>query len=67
MRDNPIAVYVRTARKKLKMTQKDLSDFSGLSLHFIQNLEQGKESLQLDKVNELLNFFNAEIVIRERK
>ncbi|MDD6241069.1 MAG: helix-turn-helix domain-containing protein [Eubacteriales bacterium] len=67
MRDNPIANYVRTTRKKRKMTQKDLADFSGLSLHFIQNLEQGKESLQLDKVNELLNFFNAELVVKERK
>lgn len=67
MKGNPIAVYVKTSRKKMGMTQQDLADFSGLSLHFIQNLEQGKESLQLDKVNELLNFFNAEIVVKERK
>jgi predicted transcriptional regulator len=42
MRGNPIAVYVLESRKKMHMTQKDLADFSGLSLHFIQNLEQGK-------------------------
>jgi len=67
MKGNPIAVYVKASRKKMGMTQRDLADFSGLSLHFIQNLEQGKESLRLDKVNELLNFFNAEITVRERK
>ena len=67
MRDNPIANYVRTTRKRMKLTQKDLADYSGISLHFIQNLEQGKESLQLDKVKELLDYFNAELVVRERK
>ena len=67
MRDNPIANYVRTTRKRMKLTQKDLADYSGISLHFIQNLEQGKESLQLDNVKELLDYFNAELIVRERK
>ena len=51
MRDNVIANFVRTQRKKMGYTQEELALFSGLSLHFIQNLEQGKESLQLNKVN----------------
>lgn len=34
---------------------------SGLGLNFIRNLEQGKASLRLDKVNQLLEYFNYEM------
>ena len=66
MRDNAIATFIRTRRKEMGYTQEDLAIRSGLSLHFIQNLEQGKESLQMDKVAKLLNFFNAEIDVKVR-
>ena len=64
MRDNVIANFVRTERKKMGYTQEELDLFSGLSLHFIQNLEQGKESLQLNKVNELLEFLGAKLDVK---
>jgi y4mF family transcriptional regulator len=64
MRDNVIANFVRTQRKKMGYTQEELALFSGLSLHFIQNLEQGKESLQLNKVNELLEFLGAKLDVK---
>ena len=64
MRDNVIANFVRTERKKMGYTQEELAIFSGLSLHFIQNLEQGKESLQLNKVNELLEFLGAKLDVK---
>jgi y4mF family transcriptional regulator len=64
MRDNVIANFVRTERKKMGYTQEELALFSGLSLHFIQNLEQGKESLQLNKVNELLEFLGAKLDVK---
>lgn len=66
MRENNIVTFVRNSRKEMGFTQQDLAIRSGLSLHFIQNLEQGKESLQMDKVNELLNFFNAELYVKVR-
>lgn len=66
MRENNIANFVRSHRKEMGFTQEDLAIRSGLSLHFIQNLEQGKESLQMDKVNELLDFFNAELDVKVR-
>ena len=64
MRDNVIANFVRTQRKKMGYTQEELALFSGLSLHFIQNLEQGKESLQLNKVNELLELLGAKLDVK---
>lgn len=62
-----ISSFVKKMRKEFKLTQEDLAIRSGLSLHFIQNLEQGKTSLQMDKVNELLDFFNAELVVEAKK
>jgi len=44
------------------MTQEELSLKSGVGLRFVRDLEQGKKSLQLDKVNQLLDFFNYEMV-----
>ena len=43
------------------MTQEDLSLKSGVGLRFVRDLEQGKRSLRLDKVNQLLDFFNYEM------
>jgi serine/threonine-protein kinase HipA len=39
------------------LTQKDLADRAGVGLRFIRDLEQGKESLRLDKVNQVLALF----------
>ena len=50
------------ARASQNMTQKELSLKSGVGLRFVRDLEQGKETLRLDKVNQLLDFFNYEMV-----
>lgn len=44
------------------MTQEELSMKSGVGLRFVRDLEQGKASLRLDKVNQLLDFFNYEMI-----
>lgn len=59
---NNLSQTVKNLRKEYKMTQEDLSLKSGVGLRFVRDLEQGKASLQLDKVNQLLNFFNYEMV-----
>lgn len=56
-RDNPIAKFTRQRRKELNLTQVELSDITGVGLRFIRELEQGKPSLMMNKVNELLLFF----------
>ena len=43
------------------MTQVDLSQKSGVGLRFIRDLEQGKTTLRLDKVNQVLSMFGAEV------
>ncbi|WP_026808551.1 helix-turn-helix domain-containing protein [Arenibacter latericius] len=56
-RQNAIAQFVRSRRRTAKLTQVELSDFTGLGLRFVRELEQGKPNLRTDKVNQLLLFF----------
>ena len=47
-----LAKYVKEMRKQFGLTQVDLSQKSGVGLRFVRELEQGKETLRLDKVNQ---------------
>ena len=57
---NPIASFVKEKRKKLNLTQIDLAEKAGVGIRFIRELEQGKETLQLNKVNQVLQLFGHE-------
>ena len=59
---NELSATVKSLRKQFKLTQEDLSIKSGVGLRFVRDLEQGKSTLRLDKVNQLLDFFNYEMV-----
>lgn len=52
-----IADFVKLYRKRYKMTQKDLADRAGVGLRFVRELENGKSTLRLDKVNCVLDLF----------
>lgn len=52
---------VKKLRKEYGLTQEDLALKSGVGLCFIRNLEQGKATLRMDKVNQLLDLFNYEL------
>lgn len=49
-------------RKQYDLTQVDLSEKAGVGLRFVRELEQGKHTLRMDKVNQVLNLFGAELV-----
>ncbi len=55
-----IAQYVKEMRKKYKLTQVDLSEKTGVGLRFVRELEQGKTTLRLDKVNKVFELFGTE-------
>jgi y4mF family transcriptional regulator len=63
-----LSQFVKDMRKKYHLTQVDLSQKSGVGLRFVRELEQGKTTLRLDKVNQVLELFGAECqpVIRQR-
>ena len=64
---NILSTTVKMLRKQYNLTQEELSLKSGLGLRFVRDLEQGKETLRLDKVNQLLDFFNYEMVATQKK
>jgi len=59
---NNLSITVKMLRKQYNLTQEELSLKSGVGLRLVRDLEQGKETLRLDKENQLLDFFNYEMV-----
>jgi y4mF family transcriptional regulator len=53
--------FVKQKRNAVKLTQPDLAEKAGVGLRFIRDLEQGKESVRLDKVNQVLNLFGHQV------
>lgn len=56
-----IAIFVKSRRKAVGLTQPELAEKAGVGLRFVRELEQGKETLRLDKVNQVLQLFGYEI------
>ena len=61
-----IGDYIKTERKKAGLSQEDFAMRSGLGLRFIRELEQGKETVRMDKVNQALAMFGMEAVPGEK-
>ena len=59
---NEIAVYIKRKRKEAGLTQEEFAMRSGLGLRFVRELEQGKETVRMDKVNQALGMFGMEAV-----
>ena len=66
MKITQLSKVVKNLRKEHGLTQEDLAMKSGVGLCFIRNLEQGKASLRMDKVNQLLDLFNYELTATKR-
>jgi len=58
---NNFSKFIKSKRKEFKMTQKDLSYITGVGLRFVRDLEQGKSTLRLDKVNQVLSIFQYQV------
>lgn len=56
-----LSKYVKLKRKQYNLTQVELSEKSGVGLRFVRELEQGKQTLRLDKVNQILALFGTEV------
>lgn len=56
-----LASFIKGKRKALYLTQLELAEKAGVGLRFIRELEKGKESLRLDKVNQVLQLFGYEV------
>lgn len=56
-----LSKYIKEMRRQCKLTQVDLAEKSGVGLRFVREMEQGKPTLRLDKVNQVLALFGKEM------
>lgn len=56
-----LPLFVKERRKLLGLTQEDLAKKAGVGLRFVRDLEQGKKTLRMDKVNQVLVLFGQEL------
>ena len=56
-----IAEHIKAKRKGFRLTQVELAERAGVGLRFVRELERGKETVQLDKVNLVLKLFGEEL------
>jgi y4mF family transcriptional regulator len=53
--------FVKEKRKALRISQTELAMRVHVGLRFIRELEQGKKTLRMDKVNQVLNYLGYEL------
>lgn len=53
--------FIKQKRSAVKLTQPELAEKAGVGLRFLRELEQGKKTLRLDKVNQVLRLFGYEV------
>jgi y4mF family transcriptional regulator len=56
-----LSQFVKEKRKALSLTQEELSSKAGVGLRFVREMEQGKQTLQMNKVNQVLKLFGYEL------
>jgi y4mF family transcriptional regulator len=56
-----LAIFLKNKRKQSKLSQPELAEKAGVGLRFIRDIEQGKPSLRMDKVNQVLRLFGQEL------
>lgn len=56
-----LSEYIKQKRKKYGLSQVELAERAGVGLRFIRDLEQGKQTLRMDKVNDVLALFGEHL------
>ena len=56
-----LSKFIKEKRKDLRLTQVELSEKAGVGIRFIRELEGGKSTLRIDKINQVLDLFGYEL------
>ena len=62
---NPSA-YLKQQRKQTNLTQEELAAKAGVGLRLVREIEQGKTTMRMDKVNQILALFGAELIVNPK-
>ena len=65
--ENNLAQLIKQKRKRLKLTQIDLAQKAGVGLRFLRELESGKTTLRMDKVNQVLTLLGYELTAARKQ
>ncbi len=57
----PLNEYVKSKRKALGYSREEFAQKAGVGLRFLRELEQGKETLKMDKVNQVLKLLGMQL------
>lgn len=57
---------IRVRRKELGLTQAALAEFTGFSVSFLSDLENGKQTAELGKALDLVNLLGLDLEFRKR-
>lgn len=61
-----LAKQIKEMRKAAGLTQTEVSKRAAVGLRFIRELEQGKPTVRLDKVKQVLDLLGYELCIRRK-
>jgi y4mF family transcriptional regulator len=61
-----LSQYLKQKRKENNLTQEELSQKAGVGLRLVREIEQGKTSMRMDKVNQILALFGAELTVTDK-
>ena len=61
-----IGLLIKEKRKKINMTQKEAASIAGVGVRFLSELENGKPTLEIDKVLNVARLFGIDIEANNR-
>ena len=67
MNSNVINVEIKNLRKKIGLTQIEFAKRAGIGLRFLRELEGGKTTVRLDKLNQVLDFLGVHLEIKRNE
>ena len=67
MTTNKLSQCIKDLRKEYNLTQEDLAMKSGVGLRFVREMEQGKPTVRMDKVNQVLALFSMELLPAQKE
>jgi len=57
----PLNEFVKSKRKTLGLSREEFAQKAGVGLRFLRELEQGKTTLKMDKVNQVLRLLGKQL------
>lgn len=61
-----LSKFLKQKRKESNLTQQELAAKSGVGLRLVREIEQGKITMRMDKVNQILALFGAELSVSSK-